>query len=262
VAKVAGGGTIVIEDIRGKGALVTGASTGIGAAAALALGRLGARVAVHFNRSATEAEATAQAIRSAGGIAVLVQGNLAAAEAGAEVVREAADGLGRLDILVNNAGAILRRQAFREMDFALYQAALDLNVRSVIAVSQAAIPHLEKQGGGAIVNVGSIAGSNGGGPGSAHYACAKAYIHNLTRHMATELAPRGIRVNAIAPGVIATPFHAETPPERMEAMRGAVAMGRLGESEDCAGPIVFLVSAMSGYVTGQILHVNGGQYMP
>ena len=132
----------------------------------------------------------------------------------------------------------------------------------MIAVSQAAIPHLEKQGGGAIVNVGSIAGSNGGGPGSAHYACAKAYIHNLTRHMAQELAPRGIRVNAIAPGVIATPFHAETPPERMEAMRRAVAMGRVGEAEDCAGPIVFLASAMSGYVTGQILHVNGGQYMP
>jgi len=252
----------MLGDLSGKAALVTGASTGIGAAAAIALAGLGVRVAVHYNRSAAEAEAVANEIRSRGGTALLVHGDLAAAEAGADVVDAAARGLGRIDILVNNAGAILRRQPFRELDLALYQAALDLNVRSVIAVSQAAIPHLEAQGGGTIVNVGSIAGSNGGGPGSAHYACAKAYIHNLTRHMAQELAPRGIRVNAIAPGVIATPFHAETPPERMEAMRNAVAMGRLGTAEDCAGPIVFLASAMSGYVTGQILHVNGGQYMP
>ncbi len=252
----------MIEDLGGKAALVTGASTGIGAAAAVALAGLGVRVAVHYNRSAAEAEAVVAQIRSGGGTAHLVRGDLAAAEAGGEVVEEAARALGRIDILVNNAGAILSRQPFRELDLALYQAALDLNVRSVIAVSQAAIPHLEAQGGGAIVNVGSIAGSNGGGPGSAHYACAKAYIHNLTRHMAQQLAPRGIRVNAVAPGVIATPFHAETPPDRMEAMRTAVAMGRLGTADDCAGPIVFLASSMSGYVTGQILHVNGGQYMP
>jgi 3-oxoacyl-[acyl-carrier protein] reductase len=255
-------GEAMLDDLRGKAALVTGASTGIGAAAALALARLGVAVAVHYNRSAADAEAVAAAIRAEGGAAALVQGDLAAAEAGPEVVAEAARALGRLDILVNNAGSLIRRQPFLELDLALYQAVLDLNVRSVIAVSQAAVPHLERQGGGTIVNVGSIAGSNGGGPGSGHYAGAKAYIHNLTRHMATDLAPRNIRVNAIAPGVIATPFHAATPPERMEAMRSAVAMGRVGAPEDCAGPIAFLASDMSRYVTGQILHVNGGQYMP
>ncbi len=252
----------MLEDIRGKAALVTGASTGIGAAAAIGLARLGAAVAVHYNRSAEAAEAVAAAIRDAGGTAVLVAGDLAEAGTGATVVGKAVEELGRLDILVNNAGAIIERMPFRTLTLDLYQAALDLNVRSVIEVSQAAIPHLEAAGGGAIINLGSIAGSNGGGPGSAHYASAKAYIHNLTRHMAQDLAPAGIRVNAVAPGVIATPFHAETPPERMEAMRKAVAMGRLGEAEDCVGPIVFLASAMSGYVTGQILHVNGGQYMP
>ncbi|MFO1208920.1 MAG: SDR family oxidoreductase [Amaricoccus sp.] len=252
----------MLEDIRGKAALVTGASTGIGAAVAVALGRLGATVVVHYNRSAAAAQAVVAEIAAAGGSATVVQGDLARAEAGAEVVAAAVAPLGRLDILVNNAGAILARQPFVELDLGLYQAALDLNVRSVVTVSQAAIPHLERAGGGAIVNLGSIAGANGGGPGSAHYASAKAYVHNLTRGMATELAPRGIRVNAVAPGVIATPFHAATPPERMEAMRKAVAMGRLGVAGDCVGPVVFLCSGMSAYVTGQILHVNGGQYMP
>ncbi|HET9069041.1 MAG TPA: SDR family oxidoreductase [Amaricoccus sp.] len=252
----------MLEDLRGKGVLVTGASTGIGAAAAVAMGALGARVAVHYNRSAAEAEAVAGAIRSGGGTAVLVQGDLATVEAGPTVVAAAVEGLGRLDVLVNNAGSLIRRQAFLELEVGLYQAVLDLNVRSVIAVSQAAVPHMERQGGGAIINVGSIAGSNGGGPGSGAYAGAKAYVHNLTRHMATDLAGRNIRVNAIAPGVIDTPFHAATPPERMEAMRKAVALGRVGLAEDCAGPIVFLASEMSRYVTGQILHVNGGQYMP
>ena len=194
---------------------------------------------------------------------MLVQSDLSATEGGRGVGEIAARELGRLDILVNNAGAILKRMPFRELDLELYQAALDLNVRSVISASQAAIPHIEKHGGGAIINLGSIAGSDGGGAGSGHYACAKAYVHNLTRHMARDLASRGIRVNAVAPGVIDTPFHVSTPPERMEAMRSAVPLGRIGESEDCVGPILFLASgAMSGYVTGQILHVNGGQYVP
>ncbi|HET9069106.1 MAG TPA: SDR family NAD(P)-dependent oxidoreductase, partial [Amaricoccus sp.] len=238
----------MLGELRGKGVLVTGASTGIGAAAAIALGALGARVGVHYNRSAAEAEAVAEAIRGSGGTAMVVQGDLATAEAGPAVVAAAAEGLGRLDVLVNNAGSLIRRQPFLELELALYEAVLDLNVRSIIAVSQAAVPHMERQGGGAIINVGSIAGSNGGGPGSGAYAGAKAYVHNLTRHMATDLAGRNIRVNAIAPGVIDTPFHAATPAERMEAMRKAVALGRIGTAEDCAGPIVFLASEMSRYV--------------
>lgn len=140
---------------------------------------------------------------------------------------------------------------------------LTLNVRPVVEGSQAAIPHLEKSAAGSIVNVGSIAGHDGGGPGSGHYAAAKAYIHNLTRHMARDLASRGIRVNAIAPGTIVTPFHDATPPERMEAMRRATPLSRLGKPEDCVGAALFLASpSMSGFITGQILHVNGGQLMP
>jgi 3-oxoacyl-[acyl-carrier protein] reductase len=252
----------MIEDLKGKGVLVTGASSGIGAAVAKGFAQAGAKVAVHYNSKQQEAEAVLADITASGGEAHLIQGDLENPAEGRRIVEAAAKLLGRLDILVNNAGSLIKRMPFQDVDDALYDATMNLNVRSVVTACQAAIPHLEKVGG-AIINLGSIAGNDGGGPGSGHYACAKAYVHNLTRHLARDLGPRGIRVNAIAPGVIATPFHAATPPERMEAMKKAVHLGRIGEPRDCVGPILFLASpAMSGYVTGQILHVNGGQLMP
>ena len=252
----------MLEDLRGKTVLVTGASVGIGAAASLGFAKQGADVAVHYNKNKQAAEDVCAAIRKLGVKAVAIGGDLSVAGTARRVVEEAAKQLGRLDILLNNAGAIIDRVPFLELGSGLYEAALDLNVRPVIEASQAAVPYMEKQGGGAIINVGSIAGVNGGGAGSGHYACAKAYVHNLTRHMATDLASRKIRVNAISPGVIETAFHAATPPERMEAMKKSVPLGRAGTPEDCVGPILFLASSsMSGYVSGQIVHVNGGQYM-
>ncbi len=246
----------------GKLALVTGASGGIGAAVAAALAAQGAHVALHYNRGEAAARAVADAITAKGGTAYLVQGDITQRGVPAEVVNEAAEKLGGLDILFNNAGAMIRRMPFMELDDALYDEALDLNARPVIAASQAAVPHMEKRGGGSIINVGSIAGIDGGGSGSGHYGSAKAYVHNLTRHMARDLARLNIRVNAIAPGVVQTAFHAATPPERMQAMQATIPLGRLGTPDDCVGPVLFLASSAASYMTGQILHVNGGMYLP
>lgn len=247
----------------GKLALVTGASGGIGAAVAAALAAQGAHVALHYNRGEAAARAVADAIIAKGGTAYLVQGDITQRGVPAQVVNAAADKLGGLDILFNNAGAMIRRMPFMELDDALYDEALDLNARPVIAASQAAVPHMEKRGGGSIINVGSVAGIDGGGSGSGHYASAKAYVHNLTRHMARDLARLNIRVNAISPGVVETAFHAATPPERMKAMQASIPLGRLGQPEDCVGPVLFLASdAASGYMTGQNLHINGGMYLP
>ena len=178
-------------------------------------------------------------------------------------MNEAAAALGGLDILINNAGGLGERRPIADVDDALFDFVYDLNVRSVHRRVQAAIPHFEKRGGGNIVNVGRSPASMAAARRSSMYSTAKAAVHNITRHLATDLAAKNIRVNTVAPGAIATPFHARTPPARMDAMRDATAMGRVGVAEDCVGAFLFLASnELSGYITGNIVHVNGGMYMP
>jgi 3-oxoacyl-[acyl-carrier protein] reductase len=253
-----------IPDLAGKAVLVTGASTGIGAALAKALGRQGARVAVHYHRSEAEAQEVAAAIADAGAEAWAVAGDVSDAATAGRVVAQAAERFGRLDGLVNNAGALIKRTPIEEVTDELYDTVLDLNVRSVVAACRAAIPVMRCQGGGAIVNTSSIAARNGGGPGSGLYASSKAFVSNLTRGLAKELAKDRIRVNAVSPGVILTPFHERfSTPEQIAAQTATIPMGRAGAAEDCVGAYLFLLSeALSGYVTGQILEVNGGQLMP
>ena len=254
----------MIEDLKGRRVLVTGSSTGIGAAVAAGFAANGARVIVHYNRSKAEADAVVAAIREAGGEADAVGADVAHTAEAERLVAESARLLGGLDVLVNNAGALIKRAPLAEVDDALYDQVLDTNVRSVVMVSKAARPHLKAAGAGVIVNVSSIAARNGGGPGAGLYAGAKAFVLNYTRNLAKELAPDNIRVNGVSPGVIMTPFHERfSSAEFIEAQRKTIPMQRIGVPADAVGVFLFLASnAMSGYVNGQTIELNGGQYMP
>src|SRR4051794_3864517 len=157
------GGHAMLDDLNGKGVLITGASSGIGAALAKGFACQGAAVAIHYNTGAKEVQAVADAIARKGGKAVIVQGDLCEPGEARRIVDEAANALGRLDIIVNNAGSLIRRVPFCELDAGTYEKVMNLNVKAVIEGSQAAVPHLEEQGGGTIINIGSIAGNDGGG---------------------------------------------------------------------------------------------------
>ena len=253
----------MLEDLKGKRALVTGSSTGIGAAVAKELARLGASVAVHGNKNAEAAETVAAEIGAAGGKAVVVLGDVSNSASAAQIVADAVAGLGGLDILINNAGAILERVTNAAFDDTAYDNVYNLNVRSVLSVTKAAYPHLKAAGGGSIINTGSVAGRFGGFGGSAVYASAKAAVHSITRNAAREFAPDHIRVNVVAPGFIITPFHDKTPQSVRDSAAAQIPMQRLGTAEDCVGAYIFLAAdSMSGYITGQIIDVNGGQLMP
>lgn len=254
----------MIADLKGKVVLVTGASTGIGAAVAKGFAQNGARVMVHYNESRAEAEAVVADITSSGGDAALVQGDVIAHDAPKKIVADTLKHFGRIDILVNNAGGMLGRKMLHEIDDAHYDRVMDLNVRSVIAFMREAAPNMKAQGGGNIINVSSIAARNGGGGGAVLYASTKAFVSAFTKGMAKELIGSNIRVNAVAPGTIATPFHERySNAQQIEAMRQTIPMGRLGEADECVGAFLFLASdALSGYMIGQILEVNGGQLMP
>ncbi|MBT2324566.1 glucose 1-dehydrogenase [Variovorax paradoxus] len=254
-----------MEDLKGKIALVTGASTGIGAAVARAYAARGVRVAVHYNKSAGPAQEVVDAITSAGGEAFALQGDVRDAEAIRRVVRQTIARWGAIDILVNNAGSLVKRVPIAEFDDALFDEVLHINARSVLAFCREVVPQLRAQGrGGSIINVSSVAARHGGGPGAYLYAGAKGFVSTATRGLAKELAPDDIRVNAVAPGVIQTPFHDQfSTPQMLESFRATIPMGRIGEPDECVGAFLYLASAqLSGYVTGQILEVNGGQYMP
>lgn len=247
-------------DLTGQRAIVTGASTGIGRATAIALAEAGADVAVHYRSSRKEAEETARTIESHGRRAVLVQGDFGDGVAAGNAIEAAVVGLGPpVDILVNNAGSMIARKTIDEMDGELWEEVIALNLSSVFFATKAALPHLGH--GARIVNVSSIAARHGGGPGALAYAAAKGGVMTLTRGLAKELAPRNIRVNAIAPGVIDTPFHERySTPELLEMFKKGIPLGRLGTPEECAGAVLYLVSPLASYVTGQSIDVNGGQW--
>jgi 3-oxoacyl-[acyl-carrier protein] reductase len=253
----------MLDDLKGKKVLVTGSSTGIGAAVAIEFGRLGAHVVVHGNRNAARAQEVTDTIIKAGGVAHVVTGDVSGRDSASRIVDDAVAALGGLNILINNAGGIVQRVTNAAFDNELFDQVYDLNVRSILNVTKAAYPHLKAGGPGSIINTGSIAGRFGGFAGSTVYASAKAAVHSISRNAAREVAADKIRVKTVAPGFIETPFHANTPEAARDGARAMIAMGRLGTAEDCVGAYIFLASDnMSGYITGQIIDVNGGQLMP
>ncbi len=254
---------LTIPDLAGKVVLITGASTGIGAALARAFSAQGARVAINYHSSEAAAKALDGELRSAGAKPLLVRGDVTDAQACARIVNETGDHFGRIDGLINNAGLMLGRLPSLEASDEHISNVIDLNIRSVLSVTRAAAPWLERQGG-FVINTTSIAARNGGGGGAVLYAAAKGFVSTLTRGHAKELIGRKIRVNGVAPGVIATPFHERyTNEAQLEAQRLTIPLGRVGAPEECVGAYLFLASEMlSGYIIGQIIEVNGGQLMP
>jgi 3-oxoacyl-[acyl-carrier protein] reductase len=254
---------LLIPDIAGKAILITGASTGIGAALARAFAAQGAKVGLHYNSSGDAAKAVARQIADAGGEVFLVQGDVSTSAVTSRIVEDTASHFGHLEGLINNAGLMLGRVTYADMTDEQFDAVIDLNARSVVMASKAAIPWLKKNGG-FIINTTSVAARNGAAGGAGLYGSAKAFVSNVTRGMAKELIGDGIRVNAVAPGFIATPFHDRySTPAQVQAAINTIPQGRVGMAEDCVGAYLFLASEiLSGYIIGQVIEVNGGQLMP
>jgi 3-oxoacyl-[acyl-carrier protein] reductase len=249
-------------DLTGSVALVTGASSGIGAATAATLAELGAHVGLGYHNNQQGAEDTRDRIMASGGTAIAIKCDVRhPAEIRALVGRTATE-LGPIDILVNNAGSLIGRRTLREVTDDHLDAVYALNLKSAVLASQAVVTSMIERGRGAIVNVVSIAGHNGGGPGAGAYAASKAALTCYTKSMAKELAPHGVRVNAVAPGVIDTPFHEVfSTPEMLRTFVSTIPLGRLGTPAECATAIAFLASSAASYIIGETIEVNGGQLM-
>jgi 3-oxoacyl-[acyl-carrier protein] reductase len=250
-------------DLAGRRVLITGASSGIGAAMARAFAARGASVAVHYHRNQEAAQSIVDEIRAMGGRGAALQADLTQPAAARRLVDEAANRLEGLDTLVNNAGGPVALRRVAEMTDTHFDQVFNLNARSVLDACQSSIPHLRRAApDAAVINVTSLSARLGGSVGAGLYAASKAFVVALTKNLARELAPDGIRVNAISPGYVDTPLHhAISSPELISSWLTQIPLGRAGRAEDCVGAALFLASSsLSGFVTGQVLEVNGGQF--
>jgi 3-oxoacyl-[acyl-carrier protein] reductase len=249
-------------DLSDRVALVTGGSSGIGAATAAVLAGCGARVAISYHENREGADGVARQIAQSGGNAVTLRADLRRVATVQALVDEAAEALGPIDILVNGAGSLVRRSPLPQLTEDDWNEVLTLNMSSAVFCAKAVAPSMIARRRGAIVNIGSIAGHNGGGPGAGPYAAAKAGLMAMTKSLAKELAPHGVRVNAVSPGVIDTRFHEVfSTPEMMRNFVSTIPLGRIGTPMECAKAITFLVSDAASYIVGETLEVNGGQMM-
>lgn len=244
--------------LTGKVAIVTGGGRDIGRAVSIKLASEGAKVAVNYHSSEAAAASTRDDIRALGGEAVAVQGDMVRMADVQALVARATEAFGeRIDILVNVAGGMVARKPLAEMDEAFFDTVLNLNLRSAFLATQAVAPRMTN--GGSIINFSSLAGRDGGGPGAAAYATSKGALMSFTRAMAKELGPRGIRVNAVCPGMIATSFHDTfSRDEVRKAVAAATPLKREGRPEEVAEAVAFLASEAASFLNGVNLDVNGG----
>lgn len=245
--------------LSGKTALITGASRGIGRAIALRLATDGAKVALNFASNISKAEAVKAEIESAGGEAMLVQGDVSNFATVTEIVKQILDAWGRLDILINNAG-ITRDNLLLKMSEDDFDRVINTNLKGVFNCTKAVTKLMMKQRTGRIVNMSSVVALKGN-ISQTNYAAAKAGIIGFTKSAARELASRGVTVNAVAPGLINTDMTAALSEKVKEVMLQEIPAGRMGAPEDVANAVAFLVSDQAAYITGQVLSVDGGMVM-
>jgi 3-oxoacyl-[acyl-carrier protein] reductase len=241
-------------------ALVTGAGAGLGKACALTLGKRGARVAVHYMKSRDGAEAVVADLKAAGTDAHAFQGDLTGTAGVQSLVKDVTARFGAIDILVNNTGDLIERKPILEMSLELFQAVMDVNLTSTFLMCREVGPGMVARKRGVIVNMSSLAAWNGGGPGAGAYSASKGAIVSLSKALARELAPHGIRVNCVAPGLIGdTAFHNRyTPQAAFESATKNVLLGRAGTPDEVATVVAFLASSDSSFLTGETIEINGG----
>lgn len=255
-----------MSKLLGKRALITAGAQGIGLAISRELLAAGCDIFVHYHRSADAAKALALEAASMGRRCGSASADLTTSEASNELVATAVKFLGGLDVVMNNAGAMIARKTFADSEDDFWAETMSLNVGSVRRVTRAAVPHLaaaaKASGGASVVNLSSLAARNGGGPGSVAYATAKGALITLTRGLAKELGPQGIRVNALAPGLIlGSNFHAtHTSAEAQRNIIAIIPLGVAGKTSDVARAAVFLASEFDGFISGATLDINGGVY--
>ena len=248
-------------EFQGRVALVTGGSSGIGAATCRLLGEQGAAVAVGYNRGKGEAEQLVQQLGGTGVRALAVQADVTRPDEVARMVEEVHRALGKIDLLVNGAGNILGRRRVVEEDGDLWQRTLDLNLNSVLWVSRAVLPDMIERRWGRIVTISSRAARDGGSPGVGAYSVAKAGVMALTKVMAKEYGESGVNVNCVVPGWIDTPFHVKAGSGDLQRFADGMPLKRIGTPEEVASVIAFLLSDSAKYVTGASLDVNAGMMM-
>lgn len=244
-------------DLTGRVALVTGSTTGLGKAMAIALGQAGAKVALNYANNQVRAEQAFAEFQAAGGQGALFRGSVVDEGEVKRLVEDVTKTLGAIDILVFNATPDQPQKPIEEYDWAFYQSMLDFFIKSPFLLTRACLPHLKQQKWGRIINIGSEVVARGV-PNFSAYVAAKGGQNGWTRSMSGELAPHGITVNMIAPGWIPVERHENDPQEAKDGYRALIPANRWGVPQDVAGAVVFLASDAAGFITGQNLHVNGG----